>query len=79
MDPLSFSGSLSGGLKGGAGGSAGPSSVFQEGGMFDSSGWNVNFSGGRIESSRGLDLGPYGPYIALALVGIVLWKLLKKS
>lgn len=79
MEPLSIAGSqLYGGVKGGAGGSAGPANAMQEGGMFDSSGWNVNFGAGKIESSRGLDLGQYAPYLAIVAAGVALWKILKR-
>lgn len=78
MDPLSIAGSqLYGGVKGGAGGSAGPSSSGLNSG-FDSSGWNVNFGAGKIESSRGLDLGQYAPYLAIVAAGIALWKIIKR-
>ncbi|MGA8787244.1 MAG: hypothetical protein WB542_18110 [Polaromonas sp.] len=66
-------------MTGGAGGSAGPSdAILTNSAGFDSSGWNVNFGAGKIESSRGLDLGQYTPYVALAAAGIALWKLLKR-
>lgn len=54
--------------------------------MFDSSGWNVNFGAGNIESSRSQT--PAGPMDAMAqylpymigLVGVVVaWKMLRKS
>lgn len=71
--------SIAGGLKGGAGGNAGPSdAVLSNTAGFDSSGWNVNFGSGKIESSKGLDLGQYTPYVALVAAGIALWKFLKR-
>lgn len=60
-------------MTGGAGGAAGPSTAMGGASSFDGSGWNVNFGGGRIESSRGLDLGPYAPFLLLAAVGVALW------
>ena len=45
------------------GGDAGPSNA--GGGMFDSSGWNVNFGSGDIKSSAssGIDLSQWMPYL----------------
>ncbi len=46
------------------GGDAGPSGA--NGGMFDSSGWNVNFGSGDIKSSAasgGIDWAQWMPYI----------------
>jgi hypothetical protein len=63
IPPLSFSAS------------SGPS---QAGGMFDGSGWNVNFGGGSITSSAQKDQGLNWLPIAAGLIGLALliraWK-----
>ena len=49
-------------------------------GALDSSGWNVNFGGGSIDSARSDagDMGQYLPY-ALAFMGVlVVWRLTRK-
>ncbi len=72
------------------GGAAGPSnaiSPFTGGaGMFDSSGWNVNFGSGSIESSAKKsdasalgDLSQYLPYVLIFVGGLVAWRMMKKG
>lgn len=79
IPPLPDGLSIAGGLRGGQGGSAAPSdAILSNTAGFDSSGWNVNFGSGKIESSRGLDLGQYAPYVALVAAGIALWKFLQR-
>lgn len=69
------------------GGAAGPSnaiSPFTGGqGMFDSSGWNVNFGGGSIESnaskaSNPMGLSKYLPYALIFVGGLVVWRMTRK-
>jgi hypothetical protein len=79
MDPLSFvGGDFMPKLQGGAGGSAGPSSAFGGDSSFDSSGWNVNFGGGSISSSRADALGQYMPYVIAAAAVLIVWRMTKK-
>lgn len=72
------------------GGAAGPSnaiSPFTGGaGMFDSSGWNVNFGSGSIESSAKKaatdvlgGLQEYAPYALIFVAGMVAWRMSKKG
>lgn len=84
MDPVT-AGVLSKGLTLGAGsasaGPAGPSNAMggsAGGGMFDGSGWNVNFGAGGIESSKAGELSQYMPYIIVAVVGLLAWRALKR-
>lgn len=64
------------------GGHAGPSGAdgMFGGGLFDSSGWNVNFGGGSITSARSDvgDLSKYLPWVAVAVSVVVVWKLARK-
>lgn len=63
-------------LTGGEGGDAGPASVKADA-MFDSSGWNVNFGAGGIESSASkaaTGLGSYLPFVLIA-AGLIAFKL----
>jgi hypothetical protein len=69
-------------LKGGDAGPSNASSPFNGQNTFDNSGWNVNFGEGNIESSaKKSDSGlmAYMPYAALAIAGLVAWKMFKKS
>lgn len=80
-----------------AGGASGPSSansVFSTNLVFDNSGWNVAFSGSKVDSaaSKTNDLSAptqdygggiqdyygYLPYVAIAAGFLVLWRLAKK-
>jgi len=68
------------------GGSAGPSQAsggHMGGAMFDSSGWNVNFGGGSITSSRAQDqtdpLHAYMPYVVAGAGFLLLWAYLKRQ
>jgi hypothetical protein len=64
------------------GGAAGPSAA---GGTltsgFDSSGWNVNFGAGRIESAAGApaNLAQWTPYILAGLALYAVWKTRKRN
>lgn len=54
-------------------------------GMFDSSGWNVNFGAGRIDSkydkkdSQAAQMDEYLPYAVLFVGAMVVWRMTKKS
>lgn len=65
-------------LTGGAGGSAGPSAAHGGSGWLDGSGWNVNFGGGSITSSRADSLGQYLPYAIAAAAVLIVWRLTRK-
>ena len=61
---------------GGAGGAAGPAmseSAYKS--AFDSSGWNVNFGSGSIDSG----LNKYVLYGGLAVGGLLLWRMLRSK
>jgi hypothetical protein len=60
-------------MTGGAGGSAGPSAATSKSG-FDSSGWQVNYGSGSIDSGNQKLL----MYAALAVGAFLLWKQYKK-
>lgn len=60
-------------MTGGAGGAAGPSAATSKSG-FDSSGWNVNFGSGSIDSGNQKLL----TYAALAVGAYFLWQQFKK-
>lgn len=69
------------GLGQGLGGSAGPSNAALRGeSVFDSSGWNVNFGGGTIESSRAQagQLSEYMPYILVGAGLLIVWRMTRK-
>lgn len=69
------------GLGQGLGGSAGPSQASGAlDGVFDSSGWNVNFGSGGIESSRAQsgDLDKYIPYVIAGVGLLIVWRLTRK-
>lgn len=58
----------------------------QQDSMFDSSGWNVNFGSGRIDSEmeKSLDKGlgqldAYLPYAVLFVGAMIVWRMTKKS
>lgn len=59
----------------------------QQDSMFDSSGWNVNFGSGRIDSEmqKSLDkalpgqLDAYLPYAVLFVGAMIVWRMTKKS
>lgn len=75
-------GSLTGGGGLSAGG-GGPSTAGVRSGdnAFDSSGWNVNFGSGSIDSTRGTDNplgGGYVPYILAGLGLILAWRMYRK-
>lgn len=61
---------------GGAGGAAGPSmSDANQKSGFDSSGWQVNFGSGSIDSG----LNKYVLYGGLAVGGLLLWRMLRSK
>lgn len=61
---------------GGAGGAAGPSmGEASSKSAFDSSGWQVNFGSGSIDSG----LNKYVLYGGLAVGGLLLWRMLKSK
>lgn len=67
-----------GGLSAGGGG---PSSAGLRSGdnAFDSSGWNVNFGSGSIDSTRGTEgMGAYVPYILAGIGLLVAWRMFRK-
>lgn len=67
-----------GGLSAGGGG---PSSAGLRSGdnAFDSSGWNVNFGSGSIDSTRGsTGMEAYVPYIVGALGLLIVWRMSRK-
>lgn len=67
-----------GGLSAGGGG---PSSAGLRSGdnAFDSSGWNVNFGSGSIDSARGSEgLGSYLPYIVAGVGLLIVWRMNRK-
>lgn len=67
-----------GGLSAGGGG---PSSAGLRSGdnAFDSSGWNVNFGSGSIDSTRGSEgLGGYLPYIVAGVGLLIVWRMTRK-
>lgn len=67
-----------GGLSAGGGG---PSTAGLRSGdnSFDSSGWNVNFGAGSIDSTRGGEaLGGYVPYIVAGLGLLIVWRMNRK-
>jgi hypothetical protein len=73
---------LGGFANGLAGGSAGPSTATLRGeAAFDSSGWNVNFGTGSIESSRAQagELSSYMPYILVGAGLLIVWRMTRKS
>lgn len=60
----------------------GPSRSDQTGDFaFDSSGWNINFGGGSIESSRAQDTGAtnYVQYVVVAAVVLIVWRLTRRK
>lgn len=66
------------------GGTAGPSYAdgMFGGGLFDSSGWSVNFGAGSIAATRAQsqpgDLGQYLPWLLAAAGVVVVWRLSRK-
>lgn len=74
-------------MSAGGGGPSGVSSTSDQ--WFDSSGWNVNFGGGSIESARAqtpIPLGAstagvnaYVPYILIGLAALVVWKMTRRK
>ena len=67
-----------GGLSAGGGG---PSTAGLRSGdnAFDSSGWNVNFGNGSIDSTRGgSGLSDYVPYVLAGLGLLVAWRMYRK-
>lgn len=84
MDPAtaSIASSFASGLGGSLNKSAGPSEAILRGeNNFDSSGWNVNFGTGGIESSRAQagDMAQYLPYAVLAGVVLIAWRFTRKK
>lgn len=66
-------------LSAGGGGPSGVGAGMFEG-MFDSSGWNVNFGAGTIESSRA-QAGPMPEYLPYLLIGgalLVVWRMTRR-
>lgn len=61
-------------MTGGAGGAAGPSNASSSSG-FNSSGWNVNFGGGGIDTGNNKIL----MYAAIAVAGYFLWQKFAKK
>lgn len=49
-------------------------------GMFDSSGWNVNFGAGTIESSRAQSapMSEYMPYLLIGGALLVVWRMTRR-
>ena len=86
MDPATLLaspafGSFAQGLGSGLGSSAGPSTATGRGeSSFDSSGWNVNFGSGTIESDRSQagNFDQYMPYVLAAVGVVVIWRLTRK-
>lgn len=63
-------------------GNAGPATAGLRSGnnAFDSSGWNVNFGEGSIDSNRGGEgLGAYLPYIVAGLGLLIVWRMNRKK
>jgi hypothetical protein len=83
MDPLTLGASFASGLGGSMGkSSAGPSDAILKGeNNFDSSGWNINFGSGGIESSRAQAgaLSEYLPYVVIAGVVLIAWRFTRKK
>jgi hypothetical protein len=82
MDPLTLGASFASGLGGSMGKSAGPSDAILKGeNNFDSSGWNVNFGTGGIESSRAQagTMAEYLPYVVIAGVVLIAWRFTRKK
>lgn len=79
LPPMSFAA--------GGGGPSGVSSTQDQ--WFDSSGWNVNFGAGTIESARAQTPIPTGastnsvnayiPYVLLGLGALVVWKMMRRK
>lgn len=65
-------------LSAGGGGPSGASGAVE--GMFDSSGWVVNFGAGSVESSRAEvgELTPYLPYVLAAAAVLIAWRFTKR-
>lgn len=80
MDPATIAA-----LAGAAGGAAkpgGPSTADQKGDFaFDSSGWNINFGGGSIESKRAQDTGAnnYVQYLIVGAVVLIVWRMTRRK
>lgn len=68
-------------LSAGGGGPSGSGAGMFEG-MFDSSGWNVNFGAGNIESSRAQSqtkpMDEYMPYLILGAALLVVWRMTRR-
>lgn len=66
--------------------SGGPSSASGKStSSFDSSGWNVNFGSGKIDSTRAQTpsgttggINEYLPYVAIAAALLIVWRMTKK-
>lgn len=66
-------------LTGGAGGAAGPATSKADA-MFDSSGWNVNFGAGTIESSASKsNLTQYMQYALIAAGLLIAYRLTRRA
>lgn len=80
MDPVLAAAALN--AAGSAAKPGGPSTADQKGDFaFDSSGWNVNFGGGSIESSRAQDTGAndYVKYVVVGAVVLIVWRLTRRK
>jgi hypothetical protein len=80
FDPATI-GAVAQGVGAALGGSAGPSEASGRlDGMFDASGWSVNFGAGSIESSRSQsgDLDRYVPYVIAGVGLLIVWRLTRK-
>lgn len=66
-------------LTGGAGGAAGPATAKADA-MFDSSGWNVNFGAGNIESSASKNsLTQYMQYALIAAGLLIAYRMTRRA
>jgi hypothetical protein len=69
------------GIGSAVGGAGGPSTSTLRGeAAFDSSGWNVNFGSGTIESSRAQagEMSEYMPYILVGAALLIVWRMTRK-
>lgn len=66
------------------GGQAGPSMAdgMFGGGLFDASGWNVNFGAGSIAATRSQtpagDMGQYLPWVVVGVGALLIWRMSRK-
>lgn len=85
MDPLTakLAGDFASGLGSSLGGGpVGPSEAILRGeNMFDSSGWNVNFGAGKIDSNREQagEFSQYVPYVLAAAAVLIAWRMSRKK